>query len=681
MLFLFSIGDLLSDLGGTLLYWLLGFLRVLAYFVCSHLYKLIISVYDIFTWVCNVQLLEIEEVQSISTRVGMILGIIMLFYVSFQIIQMVVDPDKITNAEKGVPALIKKVLLVIVMLGTSTFAFTFLQEFQMNVIESGIINRLLLPKGTEMSDNSSFGRYLSADLFLSFYRLNATWESANESNGAAVTSNESNGRYVANNESYDCEKDYKNLRANIIGTVNSNGLWTEPDFSTQCVNKWGEDSEKNNLWYMNFDILLCLGVGIYTLWTLFNYTISVGVRAIQLSFLQIISPMAIIGYLAPGKDNIFSKWSKKYMSTYFDVFIRIAIINFACYLIAVIMDSFNDKNSLFWTSMVVNRPIWDVTATYIKVVMILAIFQFAKKAPQLLKDLLPAGAGSGIGYGVPSRKQFLENTPVAPGVAAVAAGRAVGNAANAVGKFMDKKPDKSKVNNLQKELDDLNNMPNFMGKDQMVSEKEEELAQAKKDYRKAQLGRMKWLGRAVTGAASGAVTGAAAGAKTKTGDEMKAAITKGTTAAKNKYKLRDAGYGSSVFGLATKKGQKGAVMKLQDTFVRKPFGRDTNVELMTSGAELQATNLTQKIHQFSEDHPNLKGNVVKQNGQYSIFHDDGSFSSVYEKNGDYYYKDTNGNERDVVFDEIQYANLDSDLKTVQSRQKSFSRENEKSKKD
>ena len=54
---------------------------------------------------------------------------------------------------------------------------------------------------------------------------------------------------------------------------------------------------------------------------------------VQIAFLQIVSPMAIVSYLSPKKDNMFTKWLNIYGSTYIDVFVRVAIINFACLII------------------------------------------------------------------------------------------------------------------------------------------------------------------------------------------------------------------------------------------------------------------------------------------------------------------------------------------------------------
>ena len=54
-------------------------------------------------------------------------------------IKMVLDPDKINDKEMGAASLIKKLVIVIVMLGTSGFVFDALYTVQKLVIENNVI--------------------------------------------------------------------------------------------------------------------------------------------------------------------------------------------------------------------------------------------------------------------------------------------------------------------------------------------------------------------------------------------------------------------------------------------------------------------------------------------------------------------------------------------------------------
>ena len=364
-------------------------IRTIFYEICSFIYGLIINIYDVFNALCNAQLLDIEIIKDISQRVGLVLGLIMFFMVSFSFIQMVLDPEKMTDKEMGAANIVKKVLIVIVMFGISPFIFDTLQTVQDNVISNNVLNRILLPNNYDV-DSESFGKVISLNLFTSFYYL----DEYKTENGADSTD-------------YDnCSTDYNYLQNSVL---------SDGDFSSSCVttpvNYTDENGNERFGFIMNFNYILSLVVGIFVCYCLIMYTISVGIRVVQLAFLQMISPMAFIAYLTPKKDNLFSKWLKMYAMTFLDVFIRIAIISLGVFLISIILDSWDDVmatgdgfGSVFWHSVATcdaNGENCEVSGVlYIKIIMILAILSFMKKAPELIKQLFPEGSGSGIGFGV-----------------------------------------------------------------------------------------------------------------------------------------------------------------------------------------------------------------------------------------------------------------------------------------
>ena len=51
------------------------------------------------------------------------------------------------------------------------------------------------------------------------------------------------------------------------------------------------------------------------LFLLITFTIDVAVRAVKLSFLQLITPVAVIGYIEPG-GGIFKTWLKMVVATF-----------------------------------------------------------------------------------------------------------------------------------------------------------------------------------------------------------------------------------------------------------------------------------------------------------------------------------------------------------------------------
>jgi len=394
------LSSVLDSVSGTIL----AGIRTLCFSLCSFIYQAIIFVYNIFDKLCSGRFLSNEILQAFAERIGVILGLVMAFIVIFSLIKMVLDPEKVSDKEMGAAALVKRIIFAIVMLGVSTYVFNLLYTVQKVVIESNAISKLFLPVQIDEENSDNFGNILSVELLSAFYYID---EEQFKDNVPAEVSN-------------------------CIGTVNEfkNQIIQAENFQLgyQCLNE-AVEVDSSEVFIVNYNWLLSIVVGVIVLYLLFVYCIKVGVRMAQLMFLEIIAPMAIVSYVAPKKKTMFSEWIKIYVSTYIDVFIRIAIINFVVFIIATIFTT-TENGFEFWGS------IGDTTTTernFILVIIIIALLTFAKKAPDLLKDLLGSSA-SKLGFGVSSPKQLFDGmlggTSIRKGVTAGAkmatAGTAIG---------------------------------------------------------------------------------------------------------------------------------------------------------------------------------------------------------------------------------------------------------------
>ncbi len=349
--------------------------RTLFFSLDTLIYKFIINAYEMFNILCSGRLLSNELLNKIATRVGLILGIIMFLRIGFAFIQMILEPDKVNDKEAGAYAIIKKVIIVIIMLGLSSSAFETLYKIQKNVVTSNIISNILLPytikdeNGKDGTEN--FGRILSMELLTSFYEIDPT---------------------LSDNTS---QSDELMVCANTMKAF-KNQIYTygEFDLGYNCLNETVQATNSagasQETFIINFNWLFSAIAGFIVLYLLLMYCFSIGIRMIQLAVLEVISPMAIVSYLSPKKDNMLSKWTKIYISTYIDVFIRIAIINFVVFLLAAIFDS-NDGASGVTIMNTLNFPNSTTLGTnlFINVVIIISLLTFAKNAPDLIKRLIP----------------------------------------------------------------------------------------------------------------------------------------------------------------------------------------------------------------------------------------------------------------------------------------------------
>lgn len=349
-------------------------IRLLFNMISVMLYKVMITLYDIFDVLCSARLLDNDILDELSARVGLILGLIMLFYVIFSFIKLLLDPDAITDKTKGAVGIVKRVLIIVVMLGVASFAFRTLFSLQAAIVHNHVISKLVLPYDT---DTDKFGNALAAELFTSFYRVDSAFY---DDTGEKLSSD------WANSNVETCER--------VVWTLKDQ-IYDKGDFSltNTCLNEVAVVNNPNTgnqqETIIDFNWLFMIGVGIAVDYFLISYCIAVGVRMIRLAVLEIISPMAFVSYLAPKQDTMFSKWLKVYFSTYLDVFIRIGIISFAAFLCVTIMDTSGGWE--FWNT-VNDQP---GLKNYIIAFMIVALLTFAKKVPDLLKELGFSGGNFG----------------------------------------------------------------------------------------------------------------------------------------------------------------------------------------------------------------------------------------------------------------------------------------------
>ena len=343
-------------------------LRTFMLTLCDAIYRLIYFTFYIFEKLGTATIITQEQVQEIFTRVGLIIGLFMVFRLTFAFIQYIIDPDSMSDKQKGIGNIIKKIIIAIVLLGSTSTIFKLAFRAQDLIVKSNMISKIIFKN--DMEEVNSFGGRLSAEVFTAFYRLNDEAETAGNDCEA----------YFVNNENTNI------IKENIS---QKNGSL---DIAYSCLTE--RDSNGNYLVSFDGGGLIALVVGVIVVYTVLIFTIQVGVRLIQLAYLQIIAPIPIIMYVTPKGDNYLKKWGTQCLTTFLDFFLRTAIIYFAVACIQFIIKNETVKEIL---SGGVYSSGWQ--SAYIFVIMVIAVLIFAKKVPNLLKEVFPSlGGAAGFSY-------------------------------------------------------------------------------------------------------------------------------------------------------------------------------------------------------------------------------------------------------------------------------------------
>lgn len=371
--------------------------------IAVYVYEGISALYNIFTLISRASILDNNFVNDIYRKVGLILSLFMVFKLIFSLIQALVDPEKLTDKKNGAAMVVKRAMIAIVLLGITPTIFKEAFKLQDLIIGSSnsdnVIYKLIV--GNTSGVSNDFGRELATELFFGFYTDN---EEPKYREGE-IYDEDAEIKYQVS--SYDALKQSIKDGAHFNKTIEMLGL------------------RKGNEYVIEFDLIFINVVGIFVLWTLLMYCIQIAIRVFQLAYLQLIAPVPILSYVS-NPEGTFKNWIKQCGATYLDLFLRLAIIYFVVYLASDVLNNIENANSILYQSLGTTDP---KILNWIKIFLIIGLLLFAKKVPELLKDLFPdlAKSAGKFSLGLKPSKELKEIGTFATGTAIGAfAGAAAG---------------------------------------------------------------------------------------------------------------------------------------------------------------------------------------------------------------------------------------------------------------
>lgn len=377
-------------------------------------YYLIELIYGLLMDIARATPFDNEIFSTFADRIYALLGLFMLFKVSFSLIKYIVNPDEFNDKVKGGKKLVMNILIVLVLIVTTPIAFDWMMKIQQTLLDERVMEKIILGTGVngQPVDQNKIGGQVKVAIFSSFYRPNdAVCGASDPANTTQFVADCSSFMNSAVAQAYS--------EAYVAGSVDDmihkevNG---EPIFMQKRTTGDG--------YAINYMFIVSTVAGIFTAWIFLTFCIDIAIRTVKLGFLQLISPIPIISYIDPSssKNGMFNKWLKEVGKTYADLFIRLGAVYFAITLIAALM-----QNSDLGTTNFLAR-----------VFIILGILIFANQIPKLIGDLLGVKIDGNFSLN-PMRK--ITSSPIANAVVGGAAGFVGGGVANAAAKFMNAERD------------------------------------------------------------------------------------------------------------------------------------------------------------------------------------------------------------------------------------------------
>ncbi len=351
--------------------WANSIFQSIMLWIDSVVYWFAAQCYQLFMKLSMAQIFDNNFYSDFANRIYSILGVFMLFYLAYALLNALVDPDKLTKGDKSVSKLASNLVISLVILGLLPATFEYAYRLQNYVLSSNVIGSLIFGTPTidptDDSENSMI-RYGDA---ISFTVLNTFLNSDNY-----------------NVRLSDKSKTWFDIKYEILHDGVYSSLPGLADSIVHGANLVGENAGQSVT--VDYKVVISTIAGIYLCYIMLSFTLDLGVRVAKLAFCQLVAPIPVIMRAMPGKKGTFDKWLKLTLSVFFEIFVRVAIMYISIYLINGLVDS----------------DIWDsffsggIQGKLALVVIIMGILTFAKQAPKMISDVLGIDSGSlklGIG--------------------------------------------------------------------------------------------------------------------------------------------------------------------------------------------------------------------------------------------------------------------------------------------
>ena len=142
----------------------------------------------------------------------------------------------------------------------------------------------------------------------------------------------------------------------------------------------------------DYNFIFSIALGGFMLYVLLSMGIDIAIRTIKLGILELLAPIPIASYI--NNQENFKAWYQNAFKVYVDLFIRLIVIYFIVYVMAIVggaaADSINNNGI---DGMIVNF----VTDPFVTIYIIIGLLMFAKQAPKFICDILGIKSdGTGI---------------------------------------------------------------------------------------------------------------------------------------------------------------------------------------------------------------------------------------------------------------------------------------------
>ena len=333
--------------------------------ISSLIYGMVSLVTQGFFNLSYIQIFKSDVVEQITARLYVVLAVFMIFKLAFSLIQYLVNPDQVNDKQAGMGKLVSRTATAFIMLIGVPIIFTEFvfgpegasPDHTYQAIIARSIPRIILGSNVDTSNSDvgrSMGETMAATAFSAFVQPR---EGCNAPSLTTTTISD-----IADATYARC--------SDVV------------------------DGGESSIFAYDYNWLFGLAVGLLMLVIMLFFTVDIAIRAIKLGILRIIAPIPIISYVDPksAKDGAFNNWLKSLISTFLELFIKVAVI----YIIIFIINELTSAGGGFFD----NAGLDAGEQMYATVFIIIGMLLFAMQASAFIKNIFgikDQGLGTGLG--------------------------------------------------------------------------------------------------------------------------------------------------------------------------------------------------------------------------------------------------------------------------------------------
>lgn len=378
------------------------YFREILFMIDVVVYTFVGGVYNLFIDITKVRI-DNDTINSFANSIYAIIALYSLFIMSKMLINIIINPEGFSDKKKGVSSIFARLVIAIFLIVLLPFIFEgayWLQDKAINADSKspGIILELLLGEKQQLMGDVDPGEEIKNLVVQALIKPEDEYAKYDQKIETTIDGVKKTFIYYrpigACAENDDCKmivEGYNFYLASIAKGTKSSIILLSPIISNRAKLENPVTNEKSKEFVITYPYIIVTICGALIIYVLLSFCIDVAVRIFKLGVLEILAPVFVATYVdaKSAESGPFSKWQKETISTYIQVFIRVALVALFIVFVRLMGDS---SGKFFGVVENGTNDRW-----LVKLALVLGLLIFIKKAPKMIEDLLGIKSDSKLG--------------------------------------------------------------------------------------------------------------------------------------------------------------------------------------------------------------------------------------------------------------------------------------------